>query len=399
MVALLAAGCQQKQKKEYSYRIVADVEGCDDCNVRLFLFHNPTGNEVIDSIASQPSHFTLQGNIDQPGFYNMLYSSGTDKEVSGWIEVYLPADSVHIKVAKKKIRTKFYQAPAGAEMGSYLQNTVVYSTSPLQKEFEQYLTLHDSLWHQFFVDEALIRAKFAQTFDSGNKALVEQWADSVKNFEYRVSGYWAAAADAFVQQHPASVVSLYAMLANRADLPSVARFRQYYQAMPAELQQSFYGRRLDEALTEGEERNENNQRFVGQRVQSLAGKTPDGKELNAEQLFKQNKLTLVEFWASWCGPCRMEIPKYYGLYKQYNGRGFGMIGVSLDTNYNKWIQAIAEDSLQIPHLSELKGTHGEDMKRFVINAIPANLLLDDTGRIVAVDISPPKLQKKLQEGL
>nr|WP_246455356.1 TlpA disulfide reductase family protein [Hymenobacter citatus] len=169
--------------------------------------------------------------------------------------------------------------------------------------------------------------------------------------------------------------------------------------MPTELQQSFYGKRLNKALAEGEERNVNNQRFVGQRVQSLAGKTPDGQELNAAQVFQQNKLTLVEFWASWCGPCRMEMPKYYGLHKQYQGRGFGMVGVSLDTNHNKWRQAIAEDSLQMPHLSELKGTSGEDMQRFGINAIPANLLVDETGKIVAVDIPYPKLKKKLQGAL
>ncbi|WP_185281092.1 TlpA disulfide reductase family protein [Hymenobacter sp. NBH84] len=195
------------------------------------------------------------------------------------------------------------------------------------------------------------------------------------------------------------MVLLYAMLSNRGDRPSTERFRQYYQAMPAELQKSFYGRRLDEALAENEERDVNNQRFVGQRVQSLAGKTPDGQKLNTTQIFQQNKFTLVEFWASWCGPCRMEMPKYYGLHKQYQGKGFGMVGVSLDTNHNKWREAIAEDSLLIPHLSELKGTSGEDMQRFGINAIPANLLVDETGKIVAVDIPYPKLKKKLQSTL
>ncbi|UOR05645.1 TlpA family protein disulfide reductase [Hymenobacter aerilatus] len=269
----------------------------------------------------------------------------------------------------------------------------------MQKELEEYFIIQDSLWHQFFVDRELVRAKFAQTFDSGNKALVEQWADSVRNFEYKVSGYYAAAAHVFAQQYPASVVTLYAMLNNRGDRPSTERFRQYYQAMPVELQQSFYGRKLDKELARNEKRDVNNQRFVGQRVQSLAGKNPDGKELDAEQIFQQNKFTLVEFWASWCGPCRMEMPKYYSLHKQYQGKGFGMVGVSLDTNHNKWQNAIAEDSLQMHHLSELKGTSGEDMQRFGINAIPANLLVDETGKIVAVDIPYPKLKKKLQQDL
>lgn len=391
----LLVGCQHKQKAEYSYRIVADAEGCKDCYVRLF-FHDSTTYNAIDSTIAQDGRFTLQGKIKQPGFYDIYYYSKTDNTVSGAVQLYLPTDSIHIKATKNNIRTKFYQTP---NSGSYLRNTVVFSPSPMQKELEQYLLMRDSLWHQFFVDKALVTAKFVQTFDSGNKVVVDQWADSVRNFDYRFSGYLASAADAFVRRHPTSVVSLYAMLDNRNDRPSVERFRQHYQAMPVPLQESFYGRSLDKALAKNEERNQNNQRFVGHRVQSLVGKTPAGKELDAEQIFKKNKLTLVEFWASWCGPCRMEMPKYYGLYKEYNSKGFGMIGVSLDNNYNKWVQAIAEDSLRIYHLSELKAGSGEDIKRFAITGIPANLLVDDTGKIVAVDISYPKLQKKLQQAL
>lgn len=281
-------------------------------------------------------------------------------------------------------------------MGSYLKNTIVFSTSPKQREWEQYLVMRDSLWNKFFTDQDLARAKFMQAMGSGNKALIEQWADSARSLDYRVSGYWASAADIFVKQHPTSVVSLYAMLDNRDDRLSVERFRRYYQAMPAQLQQSFYGRILDKQLAKNEGRNQNSQRFVGRRIRRLAGKTPTGKELDAEQLFKQNKLTLVEFWASWCGPCRMEMPKYYQLYKQYHSKGLGMIGVSLDNNYNKWVQAIAEDSLRI---SELQGGNGEDIRRFAITGIPANLLVDSTGRIVAVDVLFPRLRRKLQQTL
>ncbi|MBC6610678.1 AhpC/TSA family protein [Hymenobacter sp. BT507] len=397
LLLALLVGCKQEKKEKYSYKIAADIKECKDCYVRLFFMHNSDGNDLIDSTAARDGRFTLQGKIAQPGFYMIRYQSQTDENIGDWLTVYLPADSVHIKTTESSsVQTKFYKMSDG---NSPRKQIVISSPSPLQEELEQYLLLKDSLDHQFQVDKELIKAKFVQTFDSGDKALVEQWADSIKNFEYRFPSYLAVAAHLFIQQHPASVVSLYAMFDNRGDLPSVERFRRYYQAMPTELQQSFYGKRLNKALAEGEERNVNNQRFVGQRVQSLAGKTPDGQELNAAQVFQQNKLTLVEFWASWCGPCRMEMPKYYGLHKQYQGRGFGMVGVSLDTNHNKWRQAIAEDSLQMPHLSELKGTSGEDMQRFGINAIPANLLVDETGKIVAVDIPYPKLKKKLQGAL
>ncbi|GAB3232792.1 hypothetical protein GCM10027346_20270 [Hymenobacter seoulensis] len=353
-------------------------------------------DSVINATQTANGRFSLRGVVTHPGLYGLRYVSKADNTVSGYIELQLPTDSIHIRATKKLIRTDFYQRP---DMGSYLKNTVVFSTSPLQQQWEQYLLTRDSLWHKFFVDKALVTAKFRETFGSGNKALIEQWADSVNGFNYRASSYWAAAADLFVQQHPTSVVALYAMLDNRNDRPSVERFRQYYQAMPTQLQQSYTGQLLDKQLAKNEGRNQNSQRFVGRRIQRLAGKTPTGQVLDAAHLFQQNKLTLIEFWASWCGPCRMEMPQYRQLYNQYHSKGFGMIGVSLDNNYNKWVQAIAEDSLRIPHLSELQGGNGEDIRRFAVTGIPANLLVDSTGHIVAVDVLLPGLRKKLQHTL
>jgi thiol-disulfide isomerase/thioredoxin len=397
-VAILS-GCQskqpQQQPKKYSYSITTDIEGCEDCVAKLWLNDYTTFPDA-DSAMGNHRYFSMRGKITQPGLYKFLCFSKTDKSIDSYVDIYLPTDSIHIKTIKKLIRSKFYQE---SFFGSHLRNTVVFSTSPRQKEWEQYLVMRDSLHQKFILDQALVRAKFLEAMGTGNKALIEQTADSAREFDYRFSSYLVSATDMFVKQHPTSELSLWAMLENRNDRPASERFRRYYRAMPAPLQASFYGQILDKALTKNEIRNRNNQRFVGYRIRRLAGKTPAGKELNAEQLFKQNKLTLIEFWASWCGPCRMEMPKYYGLYKQYGNKGFGMLGISLDNDYNKWAKAIAEDSLRIPHLSELQGEHGDDIKRFDIRGIPANLLVDSMGSIVAVDVPYPKLYKQLQQTL
>jgi thiol-disulfide isomerase/thioredoxin len=388
---VLLGSCHRKQPADNSYEVVVDIEGCTDCKVKMWL-----EDTTVHTATSATGRFSLQGVLARPGLYHLGYHSEADKTVSGSVSLFLPTDSVHLTITKQNIRTTFYQRP---DIGSYLKNTVVFSTSPLQKEWEQYLLTRDSLWHRYFVDKAVVVGKFHDTFRSGNKALIEQWADSARSFEYRASGYWAAAADIFVRQHPASVLSLHAMLDNRNDRPSVARFRRYYRALPAALQQGFYGRQLDRHLARNEAVNQNSQRLVGQRIERLAGKTPTGQVLDAERLFRRHKLTLVEFWASWCGPCRLEMPKYYQLYKQYNRQGFGLVGVSLDTHYNQWVRAIAADSLRIPHLSELQGGDGEDIRRFGITGIPANLLVDSTGRVVAVNVLVPRLQKTLQQTL
>jgi thiol-disulfide isomerase/thioredoxin len=396
----MLGGCQLKQRqppppKEYSYSIVADIEGCEDCIAKLSIKEYTVSGKT-DSIQSKDGHFSMRGKITQPGLYNFLYFSKTDKTVYGYINVYLPTDSIHIKATKKQIRSKFYQE---SFFGSHLRNTVVFSTSPRQKEWEYYLLTRDSLHQKFILDQARVRGKFLQAMGTGKKALIEQTADSARELGYRFSSYLASAADIIVKQYPASEVSLWAMLDNRDYRPAVERFRQYYRAMPTPLQTNFYGQILDKELAKNESRNQKNQRFIGQRIRRLAGKTPAGKELDAEQLFKQNKLTLIEFWASWCSSCRTEMPKYYGLHKQYNSKGFGMVGISLDDNRRQWTQAIAEDSLHIPHLSELQGGYGDDIRRFAIRGIPANLLVDSTGSIVAVDVPYSKLSKQLQQAL
>jgi thiol-disulfide isomerase/thioredoxin len=396
-LGVLLGGCQTKQSpKTATYSLVADIEGCAECQVRMYLSDYSNTKMTIDTTI-KTGHFSLRGRIAQPGFYGFAYGSKVDRTVAGFVELYLPTDSVHLTATKKQIRTKFYQQSASGL--SYLRNTVVFSTSPLQREWEQYLLARDSVEHKYYLDKALVVAKFNQTIGAGNRALMERWGDSARSFTYRFSGYRAAAAAKFIQQHPASVASLYAMLDNSDDRPAVAGFRHYYQAMPAPLRASYYGHLLDQRLARTESRNQNNQRFVGHFIDHLIGKTPTGQALAANQLFMQHKLTLIEFWASWCGPCRMEMPKYYKLYQQYKGQGFGMMGVSLDNDYNKWVHAIAEDSLRIPHLSELQGGNGEDIRRFDITGIPANILVDSRGKIVAVDIPWPKLKKHLQQAL
>jgi thiol-disulfide isomerase/thioredoxin len=395
LLLVLVGGCQQAQQqpKKYSYVIVADVEGCTDCTAFLSSDDYTTFTR-IDSTSNNNNHFVLKGGITQPGLYALIYFSKTDNTVGSYLDVYLPTDSIHITATKNRIRTKFSDKEFAE---SYLRNTVIYSAAPQQREWEQYLSLKDSLAYRFLIAQDRKREQLMQAIGTGNKALIEQRADSARSFGYRAGEYYATAADLFVRQHPASEVALYALLDNRHNRPAVERFCRYYEAMPPPLKQSFYGQILDKKLAKTEGRNQNGQRFVGQRIQQLAGKTPTGKELRAEQLFKRNKLTLVEFWASWCGPCRMELPKYYKLYQKYHGQGFGMVGISLDTDYNKWVKAIKEDSLQIPHLSELQGDQGADEKRFGIVGIPANLLVDSSGTIVAVDVEYPALYQRLKQ--
>lgn len=111
----------------------------------------------------------------------------------------------------------------------------------------------------------------------------------------------------------------------------------------------------------------------------------------------KGKILLVDFWAAWCGPCRAENPNVVKAWQKYKSKGFDVLGVSFDTNRDKWIKAIKDDKLTWTHVSDLKGWDNEAGKLYGINSIPANVLLDRDQKIIASGLRGEDLHKKLKE--
>ena len=123
---------------------------------------------------------------------------------------------------------------------------------------------------------------------------------------------------------------------------------------------------------------------------------PDGKERKLSDL--RGKVVLIDFWASWCRPCRAENPNVVRLYHKYKDRGFEVFSVSLDQDYNKWVDAIKADGLVWPnHVSDLKGWSSAGGRLYGIMSIPATVLVDSEGRVVARNLRGPQLEQKLKE--
>lgn len=122
---------------------------------------------------------------------------------------------------------------------------------------------------------------------------------------------------------------------------------------------------------------------------------PEGKNIKLSSL--RGKVVLIDFWASWCGPCRAENPNVVAMYNKLKGKGFEILGVSLDTNRDKWLAAIAKDGLKWPQVSDLKGWESAAGRQYNVEQIPNTYLLDKNGVIVAKELRGKALEAKVEE--
>ncbi|HEC43070.1 MAG TPA: TlpA family protein disulfide reductase [Bacteroides sp.] len=145
---------------------------------------------------------------------------------------------------------------------------------------------------------------------------------------------------------------------------------------------------------------------VGTKIGSLAPelnyKSPEDREIALSSL--KGKLVLIDFWASWCGPCRYENPNIVSAYNKYKdkqfqeGKGFTVYSISLDKSKDRWVEAIEKDKLEWPyHVSDLMGWSAEGAGIYGVNAIPANYLIDGDGIIIAKNLRGEALHAKLAE--
>ncbi len=146
-----------------------------------------------------------------------------------------------------------------------------------------------------------------------------------------------------------------------------------------------------------EERKANESTAVGARYTDIRLPAPDGKFIRVSDFVAKNRLTLIDFWASWCGPCRAEMPSVVKAYTAYHQKGFEVVGVSLDKDKDAWLKAIDQLKMPWPQMSDLKGWESEGAALYNVRSIPSNVLIDQQGNIVAKDLRGEDLANKVGE--
>ena len=136
---------------------------------------------------------------------------------------------------------------------------------------------------------------------------------------------------------------------------------------------------------------------IGHEYTDLKMDDPNGKSMKISDYVGKSKYVLIDFWASWCGPCRAEMPTVVEAYTKFHDKGFEVVGVSLDEDKDAWVKAIADLKMPWPQMSDLKGWESEACAVYHVQAIPANVLVDEQGNIIAKDLRGEDLLNKMGE--
>ena len=146
------------------------------------------------------------------------------------------------------------------------------------------------------------------------------------------------------------------------------------------------------ATTQGETQANDGSKFIDFTVPAL-----DGKQVKLADVVAKNKITMVDFWASWCGPCRMEMPNVVEAYKQFHNKGLEIVGVSLDESKEDWAAAVKDMGMNWIQTSDLKGWECEAARLYGVRGIPACVLINQKGEIVGRDLRAEELHARLAE--
>ena len=197
-----------------------------------------------------------------------------------------------------------------------------------------------------------------------------------------------------ISENPQSLVSALILsdMMNGKSL-STNKFKELFENLDEEVKNSEIGKQLNETIQKA------TATAVGSKAPEFSAPTPEGEQLALKDAL--GKITIVDFWASWCKPCRIENPNVVKLYNEYHDKGLNIIGVSLDKNgqKDKWLKAIEDDGLTWQHVSNLQYWQGPVAQLYNVRSIPATFILDENGVIIAKDLRGEALRAKVSEML
>ena len=320
----------------------------------IYLAHAAGGVSVVDSSLVKEGTFSFKPKLKfkEP---MMVYLHSKDRR----LQKIFYAENVPMKVT----------GDAGA-----LDKLVVSGA----KTQDDYATLEDA-----------VNANRKNVIDLWNQSdKLKNESDSLKKESDRLYKYEADIRKQFVLSHPKSIASLQELL-NWTNDANYKEAKTIYDGLDASIKKTEKAKEIELRLANLDKV------ALGNQASDFTQKDITGKDVSLSS-YKGNYV-LLEFWASWCGPCRAENPNLRAAYEKYKDKGLNVLAVSLDDDAGKWKKAVEKDALPWAQVSDLKGWNNVAAVQYAVRAIPANFLIDPKGKIVKRDLRGEDLNKALAE--
>jgi peroxiredoxin len=358
LILLIAAvamfACQTNKPEEFTLK--GNVEGAQSGMV--YLQDRVLGlMQNLDSVTMENGSFTFKGQLEQP---RMLYLRIDG--VPARIAVFMENSNVNVSI--NQTEPLVYEV-----MGS--------ESHDIYKEATQIALPHDERLR--VLQQEIMDAEVA-----GNKA----GADSIRELTTMVELNKKADLKGFIAQHNDKSVSAFIARSQLLHGASAEEVREIFNIFNTSLKGNRYYDEIEASMIALERVTPGNPAI------DIVLNNTDNQEVKLSDL--QGNIVLISFWASWCPYCRQSNPELVKVYEQYGGKGFEVLGVSLDRDHAAWVKGIEEDGLKWIHVSDLKGWQSGPAADYAVRSIPQNVLIGADGTILERNVGYTELANKLE---
>ena len=353
-MALVMAACQQSD----GFKVEGIADGFNEGDT-LYFYDEMGSEQPSDTIVVRDGKFALEGPVDSVKLCSVVAADGSAGAIffkeKGDIAIVLSRNNPP-KVSGTKA------------------NNAWQEVSDLQTE---YSAKFESLTTPLYRDELdeTQRQQIIASYQAVEREMVEKILDVADANLDNALGYF--------------------VLTSMADSEVLTpdRLKDMIGRMPAEYQQRKEITDILDVLKASENTT------VGKTMPDFTLPTPDGQQLSALGEVAKNKVTILDFWAKWCGPCCDEMPSMVALYEKYKDKGLGILGISLDTDKDSWVEGITGMNMTWPQVSELKGWKSDIVELYQVNAIPYTVIVDQKGTILDKGLRAESLEIFVEEAL
>jgi peroxiredoxin len=340
-----------------SYTVTGTIKGADSGWALLRRPQAGSNQMTVDTAKIVSGRFTFTGSTMEPIFCMLT-----------------------IKDAPPSYPAAFYVEPGTTSLTGVLDSLKDTHVSGGPTETEYLAFVSDT---KVFEDREMALNN-AYEAAQGNKSIM----DSVQKVADSLEKSRSAFVSQYIKAHPASFISARQIEETYSYNPNVSSFDSAYNSLDEKIRSSSIGKKIGDMLATAQKTD------TGHIAPDFTLNDTSGHPVTLST-YNKGKVVLVDFWASWCGPCRAENPNVVKAYNSYKDKGFTVFGVSLDEKKAAWEQAIQDDRLYWGQVSDLKGWSSAAAALYGIRGIPMNFLLDKDGKIVGKGLRGEDLDKKL----